>query len=81
MNAFSGSRAYPAIVASAGHSSIAVALIAIAAAVVVGFIVFCLTDLARADEVRYLPKWAWALIIIFLHILGGIAYLIFGRKQ
>ena len=29
-----------------------------------GFLVFCLVDLIRAKEVRYLPKWAWALICL-----------------
>jgi hypothetical protein len=32
--------------------------------VAVGFVVFCLFDLARAGEVRYLPKWAWAVICV-----------------
>ncbi len=26
--------------------------------------VFCLVDISHADEVYYLPKWAWAIIII-----------------
>lgn len=73
------SRAYPTVLAAA-HSSIPVVLIVIAV-VVVGFIVFCLVDLARTEQVRFLPKWAWALIIIFIHVLGGIAYLAFGRQR
>ena len=43
------------------------------------FAVFCLADLARADAVRYLPKWAWALICIAQIPSGGIAYLSVGR--
>lgn len=43
--------------------------------------VFCLVDLFRAEEVGYLPKWAWAIIIIVMHLLGAIAYLIFGRNR
>jgi len=33
--------------------------------VLAGFAAFCLVDLARArdEEVRYLPRWAWALLI------------------
>jgi hypothetical protein len=27
-----------------------------------GFVVFCEVDLARAEEVRYLPKWVWAIL-------------------
>ena len=26
-----------------------------------GFVVFCEADLARAAQVRYLPKWVWAI--------------------
>ena len=44
-----------------------------------GFAVFCLADLARADAVRYLPKWAWALICVAQIPSGGIAYLSVGR--
>ena len=49
--------------------------------VAVGFVVFCLVDLARADEVRYLPRWVWAIICVITIPLGGIAYLIFGRSR
>jgi hypothetical protein len=44
-----------------------------------GFAAVCLADIARAREVRYLPKWAWALICVFQVPSGGIAYLILGR--
>ena len=44
-----------------------------------GFAVFCLTDLARADQVRYLPKWGWALVCLVSIPWGGIIYLIVGR--
>lgn len=46
-----------------------------------GFIVFCLVDVARAREVRYLPKWAWALICLVSVPLGGIVYLSLGRSR
>jgi hypothetical protein len=44
-----------------------------------GFVVFCLVDLARARQVRYLPKWAWALVCLVSVPLGGIIYLSVGR--
>jgi hypothetical protein len=47
----------------------------------VGFVVFCWVDLARAREVRYLPKWAWALICVVSIPLGGIVYLVLGRPR
>jgi hypothetical protein len=43
--------------------------------------IFCLVDLYRAEEVSNLPKWAWAVLIIVVHLLGAIGYLIFGRKR
>jgi hypothetical protein len=49
--------------------------------VAVGFVVFCLFDLARAGEVRYLPKWAWAVICVMSVPLGGIIYLALGRSR
>jgi hypothetical protein len=43
--------------------------------------VFCLVDLYRAEQVGYLPKWAWVILILVVHFLGAIGYLIFGRKR
>jgi hypothetical protein len=61
-------------------SSVVAALIPIVV-VAVGFEVFCLVDVVRADEVRYLPRWAWAVICLISIPLGGIAYLIVGRTR
>jgi len=43
------------------------------------FVVFCLADIVRAPAVRYLPKWAWALICAVQIPGGGIIYLSVGR--
>ncbi len=50
-------------------------ILALAAA----FDAFCLVDIARAAQVRYLPKWAWALICLIQAPGGGIVYLSLGR--
>jgi hypothetical protein len=42
--------------------------------------IFCLIRLSK-DKVKYLPKWAWALIIILGELLGPIIYLIIGREK
>jgi hypothetical protein len=47
--------------------------------VAAGFVVFCLVDLVRAERVRYLPKWLWAVICLVSVPLGGIIYLTVGR--
>ena len=49
-------------------------------AVLVAFVAYCLVDLARGD-VQYLPKWAWALICLVSVPLGGIVYLLIGRRR
>jgi hypothetical protein len=46
-------------------------------AAAVAFEVFCLYALAKTRHPRYLPKWAWA-ILICLSGLGGFAFLAFG---
>jgi hypothetical protein len=45
----------------------------------IGFDAYCLRDIARAADVRYLRKWAWALICLAQMPLGGILYLAIGR--
>lgn len=44
-----------------------------------GFAGYCVADVVRAAEVRYLRKWAWALICLVQIPLGGILYLTIGR--
>ena len=46
----------------------------------VGLVIFCLYRLTK-DRVRFLPKWAWALIIIFIQLIGGISFLLIGRER
>jgi hypothetical protein len=48
-------------------------------ALAVSFDAFCLVDIARASQVRYLPKWAWVLICLAQTPGGGIVYLCVGR--
>lgn len=54
-------------------------ILATAVVLVVVWEAFCLHDLARADRVRYLPKWGWAVVCLLSIPWGGIAYVIFGR--
>jgi ABC-2 type transport system ATP-binding protein len=49
---------------------------------IVAFDVYCLIDLARAKSVRNLPKWAWAIIILFVSApIGALVYLFVGRDR
>jgi len=45
----------------------------------VAFVGYCLLDLSRST-VRYLPKWAWAVVICAAIPVGGIVYLTAGRE-
>jgi hypothetical protein len=48
-------------------------------ALVVGWEVLCLGDLLRAERVRLLPRWVWAIGCLFFIPLGGVLYLLVGR--
>ena len=55
------------------------AALIVVGAVVLAAIVACLVDLAR-HEVKHLPKWAWALIIVLVNFpIGAIIYVVVGR--
>jgi len=43
-------------------------------------IVIALRDLIRREKTRG-PKSMWALIVLFISIIGPIAYLVFGREE
>jgi len=59
-------------------SEINVAAIAPLVVLVLAFVVYCWIDISR-NEVRYLPKWLWAVIVVLSIPIGGIVYLIVGR--
>jgi hypothetical protein len=43
-------------------------------------LVVALRDLIRRERTKG-PKWAWALVVVVVNILGPIAYLLFGREE
>ena len=45
-----------------------------------GLMIFALVQVAK-NEVAYLPKWAWILIIVLFGIIGPIVFLIIGKKK
>ncbi len=56
------------------------AAIAPIAVLLIGWVVFALYDLSRSD-VKHLPKWAWAIIILISIPLGGVVYFLVGRES
>ena len=49
----------------------------------IGLLVFCLIEVIQTpgDEVRNLPKGVWILLIVFVPIVGCIAWLVAGRPD
>ena len=45
-----------------------------------GLLIFALIQLFK-NEVKYMPKWGWALIIVLINIIGPIVFLLAGRKK
>ncbi|CAN5884449.1 ABC transporter ATP-binding protein [soil metagenome] len=61
------------------ETSIPTPAIVVGLAVVAGLVALVLIDLWRHD-VRHLPKWAWALIVVFVSFpFGAIVYFVVGR--
>jgi len=46
-----------------------------------GLALFCLLDIALAPEaaVRWLPRWAWALLLLSFPVCGLLGWLLAGR--
>ena len=42
--------------------------------------IFALVDLIRRERTKG-PKWLWAIIIVFVNLLGPIVYFIIGRED
>jgi len=58
-------------------------LIAILAPIVVIHLILVITALVacvRAEETRG-PKWMWALIIVFVNMVGPILFFVLGRRS
>jgi len=45
-----------------------------------GLMIFALIQVIK-NEVVYLPKWGWILIIVLINIIGPIVFLVVGKKK
>jgi hypothetical protein len=45
-----------------------------------GLLIFALVDLLRRERTKG-PKWLWAVLIIFIQIVGPVIYLLVGREE
>jgi hypothetical protein len=60
-------------------SGVSWAAIAPLAILALAYVIFCWVDISR-NEVKHLPKWAWAIIAVVSIPIGGIIYLAIGRQ-
>jgi hypothetical protein len=53
------------------------------AVAVLALYIYAMIDLLRAPsaEVRLLPKWLWAIVILLLFLIGPLMWLILGRPR
>ena len=47
----------------------------------VALLAWALADVKNRPKTRYLPKWAWVLIILCVGTFGPLAYLALGRRE
>ena len=45
-----------------------------------GLMIAALVDLIKREKTRG-PKWMWALIVIFVNMIGPIVYFVVGREE
>jgi hypothetical protein len=43
--------------------------------------IIALVDISRREKLRWLPKWAWILIVVLGEMIGPIIYFIFAREE
>ena len=60
-------------------ASVVLLAILLGVLLVVVFDVFCLLHLGKADTAHFLPKFVWAVLIVCISPIGGLAYLLAQR--
>ena len=45
-----------------------------------GLMIYALRDLAGREQING-PKWLWAVVIIFVQLLGPVLYFTVGKKE
>ena len=60
-------------------ASVVLLAILLGVLLVVVFDVFCLLHLGKADTVHFLPKFAWAVLVVCTSPIGGLVYLLAQR--
>jgi len=45
-----------------------------------GLMVIALVDLIKCERTKG-PKWVWALVIVFINLIGPVCYFLVGREE
>lgn len=45
------------------------------------YVYICIDFLLKTNNTKFLPKWLWAIFCLLSVPLGGILFIIFGRKD
>ncbi|TPR12312.1 hypothetical protein DY048_07905 [Apilactobacillus timberlakei] len=45
------------------------------------YLYLCINFILKTNQTRFLPKWLWAILCVISIPLGGILFIIFGRKD
>lgn len=51
--------------------------------VVILLTIFCVVDVAQtpSDDVRVMPRWLWAVVVIGIPLVGSVCWLVWGRPR
>jgi len=58
-----------------------VAVLAPAILIALAFVAYCLRDLSNTSEVRWMPKWGWAILCVISIPVGGLIYLTLAKPN
>jgi len=47
----------------------------------VGLMVYALLDMVKRPKVKGGNKWLWAILIVFVNIIGPLLYFVVGREE
>jgi hypothetical protein len=61
--------------------SASIIVIALVFVLNLGLISWAVTDLMNRNNIKYLPKFGWLIMIAFVFIFGSIIYLLAGRGK
>lgn len=47
----------------------------------IGLIIYCLTDWLKREKFRWMSKWIWLALFVFVQIIGAILYILLVKNH